>query len=345
LSQTSADAKDENSFKGLCNTVSSFTPYVLDVADLNTGQYGVDGIRAVIPLDNSQSDPDDPRWNYSSKKNSKQGTQYEKYYGMFPTDVDGFSCYAEMWDSGSRLLLGLNPSKLGVDEYNLESTEHLKTCVLLGLASLGDAVKPEWCVDYQSGEILEMADWPQDWAKRVKISRLDAAYDFIPTSPDWTIAKLITKKPKFGGNPVYRPSRTGQGTIEIQYSNSRGKVQIYDKHDCDPTSPEGLLRFEVQAKKDMLKTVGLTTLDRVTDAKVHELLKCRLDITNWNTPVGVSNDDLAILINSFNLTPQEKRRIHGHIAMNEAGVNYGFSDRAMREMENTVRKLGLVNRA
>lgn len=332
---------DENSVKRLCTTVSSFTPYVLDTADMITGSYGIDGIRAVIPLDNSQSDADDPRWKYSSKSNSKKGTQYEKYYGTFPTDVDGFSCYAELWDSGSRLTLGLNPSKLRTKDYNLEGTELLQTVVLLGLASLGDSVKPDWSVNYQTGELLTMEDWPKDWTKQVKISRLDAAYDFTPTSPDWTIAKLVSKNPKFNGNPVYRPSRTGQGSIEIQYTGSRGKVHIYDKHDQDPTAPEGLLRFEVQARKEMLKTVGLTTLDRVTDKRVQELLKKRLDITNWNTPVGISSDDLALIINSLSLTANEKRKIHGHIAMNEAGVNYGFKPRVMTEMERTIRNLGL----
>jgi hypothetical protein len=341
MSTSEAEEDDENLVKGLCTTVSSFIPYVLDTADLNTGKYGIDGLRAVIPLDNSQSDADDPRWKYSSKSNSKTGTQYEKYYGTFPTDVDGFSCYAELWDSGSRLTLGLNPSKLHTQDYNLEGTELLQTVVLLGIASLGDAVKPDWSVNYQTGELLTMDDWPEDWAKQVKISRLDAAYDFTPTSPDWTIAKLIKKNPKFNGQPVYRPSRTGQGSIEIQYTGSRGKVHLYDKHDLDSTAPKGLLRFEVQARKDMLKTVGLTTLDRITDVRVQDLLRTRLDIRNWNTPIGIDSDDLALIINSLNLTANEKRKIHGHIAMNDAGVNYGFKPRVMSEMSKTIRNLGL----
>jgi hypothetical protein len=41
------------------------------------------------------------------------------------------------------------------------------------------------------------------------------------------------------------------------------------------------------------------------------------------------------------LTAHEKRKIHGHIAMNEAGVNYGFKPRVMTEMERTIRNLGL----
>jgi hypothetical protein len=331
----------ENSVKGLCNTVSLSTPYTLDVADLTTGKYGVDGIRVVIPLDNSQSDTDDPRWKFTSKSISKQKTQYEKYYGTFSTDITSFSCYAELWDSGSKLTLGFNPSKLYTTDYCLEGTEQLETLVLLGLAALNDSVKPEWSVDYLSGEVLKPDDWREDWKSQVKISRLDAAYDFTPTNPEWAISKLVTKHPKYQANPKYYPSRTGQGTIEIQYSGSRGKVHLYDKHDKDPTAPEGLLRFEVQAKRDMLATVGLTSLDRVTDERVHELLSQRLEKSGWNSPIGISNSDLALILNSMNLSAQEKRKIHGHICMNEAGVNYGFKPRVMTEMQNTIRKLGL----
>ena len=125
----------------------------------------------------------------------------------------------------------------------------------------------------------------------------------------------------------------GVETVGIKYSKSNGTVHVYDKHTEDPTSPIGMYRFEVQAHHDMLEDVQAINLAGLTDKHVLALLKRRLKLSGFDVRLGDDDARLSI-INALPISPNQRLKYAGFIAMSDVGLDFGLDKRAYRKIQN-----------
>jgi len=327
---------DLNRVKGLSNREFLDDSYALDVANADAGSWGIDKVACTIPLDANFTEV-----NYANWKHFKRQYKADRVFEYFYKDVicskfPNLEARIEIRSLGSELRIEFNPSRLLTSSYDLGTLVSVPKIVQMLTNEVQESAKPEFSIDYLTGEFLSPHNWPPNWLNQVRVSRCDAAYDFIPTTPLWNLKKLASEAaPLYGKKANYYFSREGVETIAIKYARSNGQVRLYDKHKEDPTSPPGTHRFEVQAHHDMLEDCKALNLAGLTDAHIHALLKRRLEFSGFGVRLGNDDKRLAI-INSLPVSSSQRLKYAGFLVMQDAGLDFGLDKRAYRRIQKEV---------
>jgi hypothetical protein len=139
------------------------------------------------------------------------------------------------------------------------------------------------------------------WASQVRLTRLDAARNFVIPEPEIlknALRQVRSKHQKTKGEMETK----GAWTITNRTQTS-GVDNFYDKQtelkndgvDEEFSIDGKLFRFEAQLRKDRLQTLGLNTLARVDEESIWNAVVSRWSATNWGVSVSSSNDVRAVL--------------------------------------------------
>jgi hypothetical protein len=249
--------------------------------------------------------------------------------------------HVAVYESNRRARLEFNPSRKYTESYDLRPLSDVREILAGLLIELEEYFHPVFTVDYMTGEILSPDQWPTDWEHRITVSRLDVAYDFeAPTGTGWSLDRVHGLAKPLRGIPViaYLGPNNSPG-LRLQYSSSTGTVQLYNKGMQDPTAPSGLMRFEVQARRGMLRPHGAITLDGLSEASAARLLAQRLKFSNFGVEIGAPT--AAQEIAATKETALNKVKMMGFWAMRTQGVDLGLDARQYRELDRKMTSHGI----
>lgn len=331
--------------------VSINSGYVISPGSTGEGEFGYgrhdvgyDMVSCLIPIDANFTSIDGPEWQTRITEGSEilDRSPYMRSDRILRLDeYPEFVCKVQIREYGSILRLEFNPSKLWHSPTQLGMRQDISQGIKLVCEALRRDIIPIWAIDEETGEIHEPPAWPDNWQAAVRFTRLDVCHDFIPPSEQHLLNSLLKVSPKYNMKvwAVYYKGKLE--SLTIPYGKRNGRVVLYNKHQQDKRFPKGTLRFEVQARNQMLKKHGLTTLAQLTDDRAMDLLESRLGQSLWDTPVS-DIEDRTELINTQPITWTRKIQLLGYLEVRDNGIDLGIPDRTKKQYEKEIRELGLT---
>lgn len=262
------------------------------------GTLGIDKLKVSIPL-SQEGDYSPPGWHEGTFPRRDPDSDLVRYAAtLFDIpELPGVKVRAVLIDTGY-LSLEFNPSRVLHDGYGLGQLQDAEEVLRLVLGrELSLIAVPRWALDYSTGELLSPAQWPQGWQREVSVTRLDAAYDFVPPAGVDVLAELSKRQPKRHKKPQ---TYTGAGieTVRIEFGKNYGTLQAYDKAVQDTTAPAGTLRVEAQAHNKLLRRSGIRTLADITSPRLVAVLRSRLEQARWDSPMPIGLDPMVLIAQS-----------------------------------------------
>ena len=339
-----ARVPDVETYEIPSNRVVSSNSYVISPSDTMQGPFGYDMVSCLIPIDANFTSIEDPEWQTRITEGSEILDRNPYMRSDRILELDEFPelvFKVQIRENGSILRLEFNPSKIRHEATELGTLEDIRYGIKIACARLAQEVLPVWAIDYVSGEIHDPSSWPANWEAAVRISRLDVTYDFMPSSEQRLLDALLKVSPKYNMKvwAVYFKGKLE--SLTIPYGKRNGRIVLYNKHQQDSRFPKGTIRFEVQARNQMLKKHGLTVLSQITDARALDLLETRLGLALWDTPI-YDLKNRADAINGKSISWSRKIQLLGYLEVRDNGIDVGIPERTKKQYEKEIRELGLT---
>lgn len=184
-----------------------------------------------------------------------------------------------------------------------------------------------------------------DWASQVKLTRLDCARNFYVDCPDYVRHALSHVRGKY--QKLVHIYYDDEGWTRANATKSAGIDRIYDKSaelrnlELDERFhwDKRVYRFEAQLQKDRLKKFVVTTLDRISDEAVWDVLRDRWKACEWGIklPGEGSLDDIISALN-------EKDRIPflGYLSAHAEGMTDNLDAKALKRLSKLASQIGVV---
>lgn len=259
----------------------------------HTEYAGIDKIRISFPLYTAYSDGSAGLFSKSGvRKTLKSGSELEYAKGSF-TGPGGDTIYFEIKNNASIGVLEFNPSRsLDLNGSTLCHPNRLVELVIDLIIYLANhTVVALWLVDTATGEVLinEPNRWPINWKRMVRVSRLDGARDIYSPYRGFDIGCLTSiNKPRYSKHTLVENTRSSEIETMIWGKKSNVRHSLYNKSlKHDGNSKGGWFRFEVQASYSYLKSLGMETLEGITEESVFNLLWHRWEVSNLDSAVSI----------------------------------------------------------
>ena len=184
-----------------------------------------------------------------------------------------------------------------------------------------------------------------DWSSQVKLTRLDCARNFYVDCPEYVRHALSHVKGKY--QKLVHIYYDDEGWTRANETKSAGMDRIYDKSaelrnlELDERFhwDKRVYRFEAQLQKDRLKKFGVTTLDRISDEAVWNVLQDRWKACEWGIklPGKGGLDDIISALN-------EKDRIPflGYLSAHAEGMTDNLDAKALKRLSKLASQIGVV---
>ena len=326
------------------NRVVSSDSYVINPSSTMLGPFGYDMVSCLIPIDADFTSIADPEWQTRTTEGSEILDRNPYMRSDRILKLDGFPelvFKVQVRENGSILRLEFNPSKIKHETTELGTLDDIRFGIKAACARLTQDVRPEWAIDKETGEIHDPSSWPENWETAVRITRLDVTYDFIPTSAQRLLDSLLKVSPKYNMKVWAIYFKGKLESLTIPYGKTNGRIVLYNKHTEDNRFPEGTIRFEVQARNQMLKKHGLTILSKITDERAIELLETRLGLALWDTPI-YDLDNRSEALQAKPISWSKKVQLLGYLEARDNGIDLGIPERTKKQYEKEIRELGLT---
>lgn len=208
---------------------------------------------------------------------------------------------------------------------------------LLGAMSLPPVV--DQAVDMASS-LLEPAV-PD--AGAMKVRRLDVARDFEGiTRPEFIVRGLgPVHRPWARRNLVhFDPARQGAQTLMV--GSGAGVVRLYDKNAETGGEAPGVLRWEVEARRDWCQNYGsIETLDDVDASTVEQLGRDRWEWSAMGTEVTALESVVEKVMRS-GLSFAEQRGVIGYLTMVAAGADVRAASATHAKYRKVAKRIGVT---
>lgn len=180
-------------------------------------------------------------------------------------------------------------------------------------------------------------------AGAMKVRRLDVARDFTDVDrPEFLVRGLgPVHRPWARRNLVhFDPSKNGAQTLMV--GSGAGVVRLYDKDQETGGRAPGVLRWEVEARRDWCqKYGGISTLDDVTGDAVAELGRDRWEWSAMGTEVQAMEAVVERVMRS-DLSFTEQRNLIGYLSMLAAGADVRASKATHAKYRRAARHIGVA---
>ena len=239
----------------------------------NLEYVGVDKLWITFPID--QDNSDETAAILTSKGFLTSSLGFPLRWAKGTVYVGNAPIHVKVFNNGRSAQLRFNPSRL-IDSVGktLCKPEDCADTIFWLLRYLKYVCIPAWAVDTKTGQLFrKRSEWPKDWEKQITIQRVDIARDFKSNIDAFDVSCLVPiRKKNFPKDYIHRNS----GTVEtITWgSSTRARMIFYNKskaHDLE----KGWFRFEVQARTNYLKEVGVENLQDITSTKLFKELEER----------------------------------------------------------------------
>jgi len=251
------------------------------------------------------------------------------------------------------LYVEFNPSDWSFEADRLrlcpfDLVQPISRLVIEEILAIGDKeARAMFQVNQVTGEALD--SFPTDWANNIAISEIDFARDFTVTHPEFAIKQLENYYPKYSRKSV-RYSDCNSGAVEtLETKRSKNKINhiFYDKSTKEASTkrlnkgfPENTYRYEIKVPLNRLKTLNLTTLDRINEQTGLTILSQAWKDSNYHLPL--ISDSSAIRLIKDNFPPKMANEYIGYANSCYAKVpNNGYTIREEKRIKAELKKLGL----
>lgn len=191
-----------------------------------------------------------------------------------------------------------------------------------------------------------VVEFAPDWDKQVKLTRLDCDRNFLVDCPEYLRHALSHVKGKY--QKTVHLYFNHEGWTRANTTESAGMDRIYDKS-AELRNLEleerfhwdkRVYRFESQLQRDRLKTFGVTTLDRIDDEAVWNVLERRWDACGWGIELPGQEGGLDELLLSLG----EKDRIPflGFMVATAEGITDKVDSKQRKRLSRIAKDMGLV---
>lgn len=253
--------------------------------------WGVDTVRISVPVDLQQCDPSSSLWHSSSSRNLRNSvTEADAFAGshFIETPHGTVKIRVFLYTGSATCNIEFNtPRLVSADRRHLLPPDALQPLIRGVIDDLRYAIWPDFAQVTEDGEVR----WTDDWAAKVRFTRLDLSRNFIIADPDIVKAALDAVQSRHQRERIRHGSRRSGWTITNQ-TLTAGHDTMYDKqaeledqHDIHLTSVDGLFRFEAQIKGDRLKTLGIKRLCDLNEYSAWNALAQRWAQTRWGSPL------------------------------------------------------------
>ena len=175
------------------------------------------------------------------------------------------------------------------------------------------------------------------------VKRIDVARDFQTRNPGHLLTGLMTVGRLYSKDLLLHinPYTFAPESLEVISGKSSGRVSLYSKHAETSVAPEGVLRWEVQARGWAERYGGIKTVGDLNASNIAELAENRWRWSGMGARV-VGRTSLAMAIDSLDMTELRKERILGRIwLLNTPGVPLKPSKIDV-EVHHLLRNLGMT---
>jgi hypothetical protein len=180
-------------------------------------------------------------------------------------------------------------------------------------------------------------------AGAMKVRRLDVARDFVNVDrPSYIVSGLgPVHRPWARRNLVhYDPGRKGAQTLMV--GSGAGVVRLYDKEAETEGKAAGVLRWEVEARRDWCQKYGeIANLRDVNEETVSKLGQDRWQWSAMGTEVSAMEAVVEKVMRS-GLSFAEQRALIGYMTMIAAGADVRAAKATHAKYRTQARKLGVT---
>lgn len=316
--------------------------------DSSSTTWGIDTVVIAFEVDPSQCDSDSNLWVTSSTQNlRKDRPESESLRGFYvlPNLDREVKITINLYVMDGICHISLNAARaVFSNKEDLLPPDALKPLIEGLIGTLLHVVWPRFCTVTSDGEIL----WKSDWAKEVRIKRLDIARNFLVSDASQLrqVVPMINGKYQRGKRTY--DSSGGRWTIEIP-TVEVGKDKLYNKSAQLAVNPEDeermsamsgtLVRFEAQLMRSRLAAYGLNRLALVNEESVRDALQARWDATGWGSPLPQRGD---ILKSVEPLKPKDRALLIGYLHLAAVNAHNDLSPATQRYLRKLAMECGLV---
>jgi hypothetical protein len=181
-----------------------------------------------------------------------------------------------------------------------------------------------------------------------RVKRVDVARDFRGvTQPALYVQGLAPlQRPYAKRSFVYNdPARASAQTLFV--GSGAGGVRLYDQHEAyaEKGAPPGSLRWEVEARRGWLDSVGVKRVRELDPVLLQELAASRWEWSRMGTqvsgPVGLV-DVVARMIADGKVSQTVGERLIGRVVMQSLGVATAGSSDSQARYNKLQREMGIV---
>lgn len=299
---------------------------------------GIDKLHIHIPLYPDNTDGSSGIWKKKRYANTPNGQEIQKFEGFLEVSPRTV-IHISIFNYGSIAEVQFNPSRvLDKEGSSLCPLKFLEGTVLWVLKQLEGTITPDWCIDRQTGEILEV--WPSDWYSRIKVTRIDLAVD-ITTSEAFSISTV-------------RQSVSNQHKITTTYENKGvcnslewGKKpwlrEIFYSKGNHPNHKDSkdVQRFEVQIHREFIRQKGWQNLEKITVPHILRLIEERWAKSGLSEAFSF-DEDFASIYNQLltYVTPSKAMNFLGSALVANNGLVLGINPKTVKEYQKLSQILG-----
>ena len=207
-------------------------------------------------------------------------------------------------------------------------------------------VRYSFQLDKKTGEAFDY--FPVGWESKVLVQTLDLAQDFLLSDSRFAMEDLKYLKPKWKRGLTNFLGGKRVETVTHPAGPDSSVLKIYDKYAERQANPKpgaptlrvGHTRFEVHMPAAELKAQKLTTLDKLADVRLNDLLAEYWEISNWGTPM-VSKRELIVAMQKAGLGDELISLVFVYLYFRELDQEPPFSDRKIRRIRKVAKGIGM----
>lgn len=299
---------------------------------------GIDKLHIHIPLHSDSTDGSSRIWKKKKYSYTTNGHQIQKFEGLLevtPRTV----IHISIFNYGTVAEIQFNPSRVIDSEgSSLCPLKSLEASVRWVLKQVEDIITPDWCIDKQSGEILEI--WPSDWYSRVKAKRIDLAAD-IATSEAF---KVATVRQQVSNNHRCIGTFENRGTCNTLVWGKQPWIRetFYSKGNCpEHKQSKDIYRFEIQMHREFIKQKGWQNLEMVTAAQIMNFMEERWDKSGLGIAFSLNSSFTSLysqLLSQMN--PSKAMNFLGAALVASHGLSLGINEKTVKDYRKLGQTLG-----
>ena len=299
---------------------------------------GIDKLHIHIPLYSDNTDGSSGIWKKKKYSYTPNGQEIQKFEGSLKLGPR-VTIHISVFNYGNVAEIQFNPSRvLDKEGSSLCPLPSLEGSVRWVLKQLEEIITPDWCIDRQTGEILD--EWPSDWYSKVIAKRIDLAVD-IAASRAFSVS-TVRQQVSNHHREVGTYENKGICNTLVWGKAPWIRETFYSKGNCPShTESEDVYRFEVQMHRSFISKNGWQNLETIKASHLMNFMQERWDKSGLGVAFTINSSFAAFYSELLTvMTPSKSINFLGASLVISQGLVPGINDRTIKDYKKLGETLG-----